>query len=71
LFGITRSKETRWPGRFELLTDKSGEIRWYLRASNGDIIASSQAYKSKAAAEKGSIRSSRTRLAATAVDNTG
>jgi uncharacterized protein len=40
-------------GKFELFTDKSGEIRWHLQACNGEIIASSQGDKSKAAAEKG------------------
>jgi len=40
-------------GKFEIFEDKSGEFRWHLRAGNGEIIASSQGYKSKAAAEKG------------------
>jgi hypothetical protein len=58
-------------GKFELLTDKSGEIRFDLRAANGEIIASRQGCKSKAAAEKG-IKSVKTNApAATVVDNTG
>jgi uncharacterized protein len=57
-------------GKFELFTDRSGEVRWHLRASNGEIIASSQAYTSKAAAEKG-IDSVKTNAPGAAlVDNT-
>jgi len=47
------NKENGMSGKFEIFEDKSGEFRWHLRAGNGEIIASSQGYKSKAAAEKG------------------
>lgn len=39
--------------RFELFMDKSGGIRFHLRARNGQIIAVSQAYKEKSSALKG------------------
>jgi uncharacterized protein YegP (UPF0339 family) len=34
--------------KFEVYTDKAGEYRFYLKARNGEIIASSEGYKSKA-----------------------
>lgn len=40
-------------GKFELFTDKGGKFRFNLKASNGQIIASSEAYESKAAALNG------------------
>jgi len=40
-------------GKFELYADKAGKFRWRLRASNGETIASSQAYESKASAKSG------------------
>ncbi len=40
-------------GKFELFKDKNGEIRWHLKAANGEIVASSQGYKTRDAAEKG------------------
>jgi uncharacterized protein len=51
--------------------DNHEEIRWHLRASNGEIIASSQGYKSKAAAEKGIDSVKANAPGATVVDNTG
>jgi hypothetical protein len=39
--------------KFELFKDKSGDFRFHLKAANGQIIASGQGYKTKAAAEKG------------------
>ena len=33
--------------KFEVYTDKGGEFRFRLKASNGQIIASSEGYKSK------------------------
>jgi uncharacterized protein YegP (UPF0339 family) len=38
-------------GTFELYTDASGKFRFRLKAGNGEIIASSEAYTSKAAAQ--------------------
>jgi len=40
-------------GKFELYTDKGGKFRFRLKAGNGEIIASSEAYESKAAAKNG------------------
>ncbi|AVH20310.1 YegP family protein [Nocardia cyriacigeorgica] len=37
-------------GRFELYTDSAGKFRFRLKAGNGEIIAQSQAYTSKASA---------------------
>ncbi|MBE0522761.1 MAG: YegP family protein [Methanosarcinales archaeon] len=34
--------------KFEVFTDRSGEFRFRLKSPNGQIIAQSQAYKSKA-----------------------
>ncbi|GAA5082733.1 hypothetical protein GCM10023319_25790 [Nocardia iowensis] len=39
--------------KFELFTDKAGKFRWHLKAANGEVIAASQAYESKAAAKNG------------------
>jgi uncharacterized protein YegP (UPF0339 family) len=40
-------------GKFELYEDKSGGFRFRLKAGNGEVIASSESYKTKAAAENG------------------
>lgn len=40
-------------GKFELYTDKSGEYRFRLKASNGQTIAISEGYSSKASALAG------------------
>ena len=40
-------------GTFELYTDKAGKYRFRLKASNGQVIAASEAYESKAAAQNG------------------
>jgi len=39
--------------KFELYVDKGGEYRFNLKASNGEVIASSEGYKSKASAVNG------------------
>lgn len=39
--------------KFEVYNDKSGEYRFRLRARNGQIIAVSQAYKSREGCMKG------------------
>ncbi len=39
--------------KFELYTDKSGEFRFRLKAKNGQIIATSESYKTKASCENG------------------
>jgi hypothetical protein len=58
-------------GKFEINKDKAGKFRCHLKAANGEIIAASQAYDTKAGAEKG-IKSVQTHAAgATMVDQTG
>jgi uncharacterized protein YegP (UPF0339 family) len=39
--------------KFEIFTDKSKQYRFRLKASNGEIIATGEAYPTKAAALKG------------------
>lgn len=39
--------------KFELYTDKAGEFRFRLKATNGEIIAVSEGYKAKASALNG------------------
>jgi uncharacterized protein YegP (UPF0339 family) len=40
-------------GKFEITKDKAGKFRFRLKAGNGEIIAVSEAYESKAAAHNG------------------
>jgi uncharacterized protein len=40
-------------GKFELWVDKAGEYRFNLKATNGQVIATSQGYSSKASALNG------------------
>ena len=47
------------PGKFELYNDKAGGFRFRLKAANGQIILSSQGYKSKSGCLNG-IESVRT-----------
>ena len=39
--------------KFELYMDKAGEYRFRLKARNGEVIATSEGYKSKASCENG------------------
>ena len=39
--------------KYEMYTDKAGEIRFRLKAKNGEIIATSEGYKKKASALNG------------------
>jgi len=39
--------------QFEIYKDSAGKFRWRLRAANGEIIATSEAYAAKAGCEKG------------------
>lgn len=39
--------------KFELFKDTVGQFRFHLKAANGEIIAASQGYTSKAAAQNG------------------
>lgn len=40
-------------GKFELYSDRSGGYRFRLKAGNGEVIATSESYTTKAAAENG------------------
>lgn len=40
-------------GKFELYKDKGGQYRFNLKAGNGEVIASSEGYASKASAKNG------------------
>ena len=40
-------------GKFELWVDKAGEYRFNLKAANGQVVATSQGYSSKASALNG------------------
>jgi uncharacterized protein len=39
--------------KFEIYSDASGQYRFRLKAANGEIVASSEAYESKASAKNG------------------
>ncbi|MCL1896069.1 MAG: YegP family protein [Clostridiales bacterium] len=39
--------------KFEIYTDKAGEFRFRLKASNGEIILASEGYKAKASCKNG------------------
>ncbi len=56
------------PGKFEIFKDKSDQYRWRLKAANGEIIASSESYKSKDGASNG-IESVRTNAANATVND--
>ncbi len=40
-------------GKFEITVDKGGKYRFNLKASNGQVIATSQGYESKSSCLKG------------------
>lgn len=40
-------------GKFEMFQDASGGYRWNLLATNGQVIASSESYKTRASAQAG------------------
>lgn len=48
--------------KFEISKDHAGKFRFHLKAPNGEIIAASQGYETKANAEKGieAIKDART-----------
>ena len=54
--------------KFEISKDKAGKFRFHLKAPNGEIIAASQGYETKATAEKG-IESVKTNAAAAKVED--
>lgn len=40
-------------GKFEVYQDRAGKYRFRLKASNGQVVATGEAYETKAAARKG------------------
>jgi uncharacterized protein YegP (UPF0339 family) len=52
LADLTEGGEATNP-KFELYQDKAGEFRFRLKARNGEIIAVSEGYKTKASCENG------------------
>lgn len=54
--------------KFEVYPDRAGKFRFRLKAGNGEIVASSEAYETKAAAHKGCEAVQRAATAATIVD---
>ena len=67
----SNQRVTETAGKFEIFKDARGEFRFHLKTANGEIIASSEGYKSKASAENG-IESVQTNApGATVVDKTG
>ncbi len=57
-------------GKFEIFQDNSGEFRFHLKASNGDIVAVSQAYETKASAKNGIALVQKSAARASVVDLT-
>jgi uncharacterized protein len=57
--------------KFELYADKGGKFRFRLKAGNGEIIAVSEAYNSKASAKNGIASVKRNAPKADTVDMTG
>ncbi|TDU89214.1 hypothetical protein EV138_2774 [Kribbella voronezhensis] len=55
-------------GKFELYEDKSGGFRFRLKAGNGEVIATSESYKTKAGAMNG-IESIKTNAPGANVDD--
>jgi uncharacterized protein YegP (UPF0339 family) len=40
-------------GKFEVYEDKAGKFRFRLKAGNGEVVATGEAYETKAAAKSG------------------
>ena len=49
----SQREEIDMAGTFEVYADKAGKFRFRLKASNGQVIATGEAYESKAAANAG------------------
>ena len=56
-------------GKYEVYEDKSGGFRFRLKASNGEVLASSESYKTKASA-MGGVESVKKNSASPVVDLT-
>jgi uncharacterized protein len=62
--------EVHMAGTFEVYEDQAGKFRWRLKAGNGEIVASGEAYESKNGAIKGTESVQRAAGEATLVDLT-
>lgn len=51
--GLRKQRGSGMAGKFELYEDKSGGFRFRLKAGNGEVIATSQGYKTKKSAMNG------------------
>lgn len=60
-----------WPGKFEIYKDAKGQFRFRLKAGNGEIVATDEAYESKAGVLKGVDAVKRAAADATIEDKTG
>ena len=50
---INHTPEDAMAGKFEVYEDRAGKFRFRLKASNGQVVATGEAYETKAAAKKG------------------
>lgn len=57
-------------GKFELYKDAGGKFRFRLKASNGQVVATGEAYESKSAAQDGIASVQRAADGASIVDQT-
>jgi len=64
----SRAEEHQVAGKFEVYKDAAGKFRFRLKASNGQVIATGEAYESKASALNG-IESVRKNAADAALDD--
>lgn len=55
-------------GKFEVYQDKAGKFRFRLLARNGQVVATGEAYETKAAAKKGCASVARAAEGAPVVD---
>jgi uncharacterized protein YegP (UPF0339 family) len=71
LIRFARFRGETMAAKFEISKDHAGKFRFHLKAPNGEIIAASQGYETKANAEKG-IEAIKTHApGAAVVDETG
>jgi uncharacterized protein YegP (UPF0339 family) len=57
-------------GKFEVYADRAGKFRFRLKAANGEVVATGEAYETKAAAKKGCEAVQRAADGATVVEVT-
>jgi uncharacterized protein len=62
--------EVRMAGKFELYKDAAGKFRFRLKASNGELIATGEAYESKSSALNGIDSVKRNAPGAEVIDQT-